>query len=139
MCLLIHGVQENDNESTDDVALAIINGDLGLNDIDVNEIQRSHRLGPKKPQRNLRSNKMYTRPIIVRFTNYRTRRNVFKQKSNLKGLNISISENLTHTRYELYKSAISKFGKGKVWTSDGRITTKVNDQYVIIKSAEDLV
>ena len=62
----------------------------------------------------------------------------FKEKRNLKGTNISRAENLTHTRYELYKSAISKFGKGKVWTSDGRITTKVNDQYVIIKSAEDL-
>ena len=59
MCLLIHGVPENDGEKTDDVALGIINGDLGINDIALNDIGRSHRLGPKKPQRNLRSNKIY--------------------------------------------------------------------------------
>ena len=39
---------------------------------------------------------------------------------------MSASEKLTHSRYELYKVSINKFGKGKLWTSDGCITTKVN-------------
>ena len=138
MCLLIHGVQESDDENTDELALAIINNDIGLNNTNINEIQRSHRLGPKKQQRNLRSNKTSNRPIIVRFTNYSTRRMVFKAKRNLKGKNISLSENLTQSRYNLYLSAINKFGKGKVWTNEGRITTKVNDRYVTINSVKDL-
>ena len=138
MCLLIHGVQESDDENTDELALAIINNDIGLNNTNINEIQRSHRLGPKKNQRNLRSNKTSNRPIIVRFTNYSTRRMVFKAKRNLKGKNISLSENLTQSRYNLYLSAINKFGRGKVWTNEGRITTKVNDRYVTINSVKDL-
>ena len=81
---------------------------------------------------------MFYRPIIVRFSNYRTRQNVFSEKRKLKGKSTSISENLTKKRYELYKSAMNKFGKGKVWSSDGRIMTKVNDRYLIISSVKDL-
>ena len=138
MCLLIHCVEEKDGEKTDELVLNVINEELGIGNTDITEIQRSHRLGPKKPQRNLRSNKMFYRPIIVRFSNYRTRQKVFSEKRKLKGKSTSISENLTKKRYELYKSAMNKFGKGKVWSSDGRIMTKVNDRYLIINSVKDL-
>ena len=77
MCLLIHGVEENDSEKPDALVLNVINNDLGIANINITEIQRSHRLGPKKSQRNLRSSKMFYRPIIVRFSNYRTRQKVF--------------------------------------------------------------
>ena len=126
MCLLIHGVEENAGENTDELVLHIINDDLGITNASINEIQRSHRLGKKKPQRNLRSNKMFHRPI----------NNSLKRK--LKGKNISVPEDLTHSRYQLYKASINKFRKGKVWTSDGRITTKVNDTYKTINSVKDL-
>ena len=45
--LLIHGIQENDRENTDELALKVINNDIGLSNIQQCEIQRSHRLGPK--------------------------------------------------------------------------------------------
>ena len=137
MCLLIHGVVEKDGEKTDELVLNVIINDLGIVNINITEIQRSHRLGPRKPQRNLRSSKMY-RPIIVRFSNYRMRQKVFSEKRKLKGTTTFISENLTKKRYVLYQSAINKFGKGKVWSSEGRITTKVNDRYMIINSVKDL-
>ena len=135
MCLLIHGVEEKDGEKTDELVLNVINKLVNIN---ITEIQRSHRLRPKKPQRNLRSSKMLYRPIIVSFSNYRTRQKVFSEKRKLKGKTTSISENLTKKRYVLYQSAINKFGKGKVWSSEGRITTKVNDRYMIINSVKDL-
>ena len=137
-CLLIHGVKEKDGEKTDELVLNVIINDLGIVNTNITEIQRSHRLGPRKPQRNLRSSKMFYRPIIVRFSNYRMRQKVFSEKRKLKGTTTSISENLTKKRYVLYQSAINKFGKGKVWSSEGRITTKVNDRYMIINSVKDL-
>ena len=45
-CLLIHGVVENMNENTDDLVLNVMNADLGLENISMVNIQRSHRLGP---------------------------------------------------------------------------------------------
>ena len=77
-CLLIHGIQENDRENTDELALQVINNDIGLSNIQQCEIQRSHRLGPKFNQkRNLRSSstnptKTPIRPILVKFTHYNT-------------------------------------------------------------------
>ena len=42
LCLLMHGVEENVNESTDDLVLSVINKDLGIN-IRLDDIERSHR------------------------------------------------------------------------------------------------
>ena len=83
-CLLIHGIQEDDRENTDQLALKVINNDIGLSNIQQCEIQRSHRLGSKFNQkRNLRSSstnptKTPIRPILVKFTNYNTRLRVYK-------------------------------------------------------------
>ena len=78
-CSLIHGFDELEGEETDSIALGIIRSKL---DISVGEldIQRSHRLGaPNK--RSLRSNmRKAPRPIIVRFTYYKKRQEVYKSK-----------------------------------------------------------
>ena len=99
-CLLLHGVEENMmQQDTDGILLNVINNDLGLTNITIEDIQRSHRLGPfKKDQRNLRSARKNPRPIIMRFSSWRDRQKVFKAKRNLKGKKISISENLTQHR-----------------------------------------
>ena len=136
-CLLIHGVVEDMNENTDDLVLNVMNADLGLENISMVNIQRSHRLGPS---RNAKPNTRSSRPraIIVRFMTFRDRNAVFRSKSKLKGKNISISENLTKFRYALYQAAISKYGKGKVWTVEGRVITKVNDRFITINTMDDL-
>ena len=51
---------------------------------------------------------------------------------------LSISENLTKKRYELYQAAITTYGRMKVWTNEGRIMTKLNDQYKTIRNMGDL-
>lgn len=138
-CLLIHGVAESDNVETDDAILSVLNNDLNLPHISINDIQRSHRLGPiKRNDRLLRSNKPRCRPIIVKFLNFRTRQEVFKVKSRLKGKHTMITESLTKNRYDLFKAALLKYGKGNVWTIEGRITTKINNNFVVIKSLNDL-
>ena len=137
-CLLIHGVPEEGDASTDDLTLGVINGHLELQDISIEKIQRTHRVGPKREQRSTRSNTLKPRPIIVRFLNYRDRQRVYKNKRKLKGKGITISENLTSSRYRLFMEAIDKLGRDKTWTMDGRITTIVNNKYEIIMKKNDL-
>ena len=133
----MHGYHEVDNENVDDIVLNVINKDLGLTDVNINDIQRS-RLEPKRQHRNTRNSKATPRPSIFRFSNFRKRQLVFKAKRNLKGKGIPLSESLTRARYELLKASIEKYGKGKVWTNEGRVVTKVGDNFVTIRSKNDL-
>ena len=90
-CLLIHGVEETVDENTDDICMDIINQRIGVN-ITIDEIERSHRVGPKKHQTSRRTK---PRPVIIRFASMRKRIEVYKNKKNLKGMNILITESLT--------------------------------------------
>ena len=49
-CLLIHGVEENQNEDTNTLSINIINEHLGL-DIQPSDIDRTHRIGNKNKMR----------------------------------------------------------------------------------------
>ena len=137
-CLLIHGVDEQSGENTDSIASNIIKDRLNVS-IDELDIQRSHRLGPPDSKRPLRSNKNKApRPIIVKFTNYKKRKEVFSSKKKLKGLGIVISENLTSNRYKIYQAAISKFDRKNVWSNEGRIFVNNNGNIVVISRLDDL-
>ena len=136
-CLLIHGIEEKDKEDTDVLAVQVAT-ELDIS-ITVDDIARSHRLGPKKTIRETRQNRIEKpRPIIVRFCSYRIRQTVFQSKKKLKGKPISITENLTKSRMMLYKKVLAKFGKGNCWTVEGRIFVKRKDGNVVINSVDDI-
>ena len=116
----------------------LLKGNLVGISLTPSDITRSHRLGTPKPSRNTRSTKVNPRPIIFQFANFRMRQEVFYSKGKLKGKNISISESLTLSRYKLLREAQAKLGNGKVWTTEGRVTTKINDRIVTINSIDDL-
>ena len=135
-CLLIHGITEMEKENTDNLVIGVISEDVGI-PIAIEDIQRSHRLGPfKNKNRNTRSTK--PRPIIVRFTDMRKRIEVFRNKKQLKGKKIVITENLTFAKHQLLLEALEKLGKNKVWSIEGRITTKIDNKLVIIESSDHL-
>ena len=136
-CLLIHGIEETENTDTDKSVCEVINNEIGIA-LSPSAIHRSHRLGPPKSHRNTRSNKVNPQPIIFRFVNFKKRQEVFYSKRKLKGKLFSLSENLTPTRYKLLKDAQAKFGIGKVWTTEGRVITKINNRSVTINNYEDL-
>ena len=140
-CLVFHGVSEEENENTDDLVLDLINNKLDLKDICIDDIQRSHRLGPKRLTSNTRSTRSGNRPrpIILRFVSYRDREKVFRTKSKLKGTKLVITENLTQRRFSLLQAALTKYGKGTTWTNEGRILTKIGERIVTINSMNDLM
>ena len=116
-CILIHGIEEKNDENTDNVVVEMINDNLGVN-ITENDLDRSHRLGKKD------SNRSKPRPIIVKLARYNTRSKIFYNKKKLKGKNISITESLTKVRMQALKEAQEEKGFKNVWSADGRIMFK---------------
>ena len=112
-CLLLHGVAENNNESTDDVVMKTIREKMGeeIRDID---IDRTHRIGKAKSDGK-------SRPIIIKFARYNTRNKVFRKKKQLKGSGVSITESLTARRISQLKKAREEHEFKNVWSVDGRI------------------
>ena len=119
-CLRISGVAEDSSENTDviviDMARAI---DVELS---LDEIERSHRVGPVKPGRN--------RDIIVKFASYRVRRKVYAERVKTKDrgyTGVFINEDLTKPRNQLFLKARKMVKSGllkSAWSSDGTILVR---------------
>ncbi|XP_052712340.1 uncharacterized protein LOC128186562 [Crassostrea angulata] len=146
-CLKFSGIPEQHNEDTDQVVLNTVNNYILKSTkitLDRYSISNSHRLGP--PQ----GSKSRPRDIIVRFTRYRDRDAVFKNKKNLKSFNtnptnnykIFVNEALTRRRALLFKKARATVKTGHAsscWTNDGKIIVKLkNDKKITIRSEEDV-
>ena len=97
-CLLVHGLEEKNNEDTDQEIINIIKNDLA-EEITIHDIDRTHRLGKRKLDNNV------PRPIIVKFTRHNVRNRIFKTKKKLKGKTVSITESLTKTKVVELKKA----------------------------------
>ena len=113
-CLLLHGINENKNEKTDDLYLAMINEQRELS-ITEADIECTHWIGK------LRDAGQKLRPIILKFVRYNYRKNVFNRKKKLKGKNIAITESLTATEMKKLKEAREICNFQNVRTSDGKI------------------
>ena len=72
-CILIHGLKEEKNESTDDRVLKLFREELN-EDVLLADLDRTHRIGKKSDS----SSK--PRPVIVKFARYNIREKVFKSK-----------------------------------------------------------
>ena len=125
-CLLLHGVRENSNENTDDIAVKTISENLDI-DIQKEDLDRTHRVG----KGNRADGK--ARPIIIKFARYNVRRNVYSNKRKLKGKSLLITESLTAARVRLLKQAQTRYGVENVWTSDGRILHKTGNNILQYK------
>ena len=125
-CILIHGLKEQKNKSTDDRVLELFREELNEEILLVN-LDRTHRIGKK------RHSNSKPRPVIVKFARYNIREKVFKSKKRLKGKNISITENLAGYRMSVLKEAREKFSFKNVWTYNGWILYKDNNDGQKIK------
>jgi len=139
----ISGIEETANEDTDTKVLSIINKELKLTDVTNEDIDRSHRVGPKSNERH--------RSILVKFRSYREKALVLKHSKHLKARNkncadvkdrIYINEDLTTRRAFLAREArkLAKDGLlDDTWTYDGRILIKdLKGLITQISSIDDL-
>ena len=72
-CLLVHGVEEQEQGSIDNIVLNVIEEHLDI-ELTVKDLGRSHRIGKS-------SSKNKRRRIIVKFISYNDRREIFNKKS----------------------------------------------------------
>lgn len=108
-CIRIFGVKEEEAEDTDKIATEVARK-IGV-ELDVNDIDRSHRVGRRDTEK--------PRPIIVKFVSYRKRSEIYRCKRRLKSTGITIRDDLTKARHALLRESISRFGLHNVWTMDG--------------------
>jgi len=109
-------------------------------DLQNNDIQRVHRLGQK------RRNKEKPRPTIVRFVSYKKRNKFRSNKRDLKNIegrqHVFVSEDLTPVRYKLLKymqkSCSDTFTSR--YTRNGNIKAKLktSEKWVAVTSPDDL-
>jgi hypothetical protein len=133
-CILIHGAAEVKGEDTDHIAVNLFNTKLNI-PINKSDLDRSHRLNTKKRNQNR------PRPIIVKFSSYNKRAEVFKVKRRLKGSGVSLSESLTAQRQQLLDTVRNNPAVATTWTLDGRIICLLNGSQnkIIIEHPKDLV
>ena len=115
-CLLVHGVEEQEQENTDNIVLSVIKEHLDI-ELLVKDLDRSHRIGK-------RNSNSECRLTIVKFISYNNRRKIFNNKKRLKGTGVSIGESLTAERMRQLKIVRDQFGFKDVWSIDGRIMYK---------------
>ena len=148
--LRVSGIPEQNNEVTDDIIIQLAS-DLNV-PISKKDIDRSHRVG--KPDtggrlgRTTKSTRQH-RDIIVKFTSYNARHNLFQMRkelpttenANLKS--IFINEDLTKIRSQILFEA-RNFRRGRklnaAYSSDGKILIRdLKDKRHIVTSLDDLV
>ena len=139
--LRISGVDQNENEDVTEKVLSLFNNTMKLSPpVSMEHIDRVHRVGPVKPGK--------SRPILVKFSMYRTRNSIFRAKKILKEVNqasnknIYVNEDLTKFRSTLlYKAREMKRQKmiTDCWSWDGTILIKDNVNKIIpIRTIADL-
>ena len=121
--LRITGIPIEANESTDEQVLDLAT-DMGV-DLHLSEIDRSHRVGQLQNGQ---------RALIVKFTSYRARQELFSLRKNLRyhdtRKNVFINEDLTSQRSKLLSEARKLVRERRLraaYTGDGKIFIKDNE------------
>lgn len=118
--LLLHGLPEDSKENIAVKVHEVLGVRMKLMQIRPECIEACHRLGT--------ANKERTRPVLVRFADYKSRSVVWKAKTALKGTRISMSEFLTKSRQNIFAAARKHFGIKNCWSSDGTIVVMLPDK-----------
>ena len=114
--MLIHGLNKNQDEDTDEVVVNKIKSGMDL-EISPGDINRTLRICVASKGKN--------RLIIVKFVRYMEAR-IYQQKDKkrLKGKKMSVTKGLTKTKMTLLKEARNKFGYSGVWRANQKIINK---------------
>ena len=119
------------------IVLKVANENLHV-DIKLEDFERSHRVG----QKNERPKKDKPRGIIIKFKSYRKRQVFISRRRKLKGLKMSIVEDLTSRNQKLLNAPRTNDKVENAWSRDERIFALLkgtNNQTRLIHNMDDLV
>ena len=119
--LKITGIDEKAGENTNVIVKKLVEEKLGVK-LEDKDIDRCHRVGMP----NIKSKK--PRKIFIKFTSYKPRSTVIKQKRKLKRTKITTQKDLTRQNQKLLKKTSRKPGVVSSWTQDGRVYVSVTSK-----------
>ena len=128
---------ENPEEDTDGMVIQMAKEHLNI-DLKHDEINRSHRVGPK----NRRGS---PRPVIVKFVSHNSKARIYRSKGRLKmggptARNLLITEDLTKKRHAMFTEARQLRNQNLIrdcWTMDGNLF--VRDMHARIQVFSDIM
>ena len=128
---------ENPEENTDGMVIQMAKEHLNI-DLKHDEINRSHRVGPK----NRRGS---PRPVIVKFVSHNSKARIYRSKGRLKmggptARNLLITEDLTKKRHAMFTEARHLRNQNLIrdcWTMDGNLF--VRDMHARIQVFSDIM
>lgn len=130
--LRIIGLQEDDNENTEEKVMHLLNNKLKINLPD-GVINECRRIGPKN------KSVSKSRVTLVNLSRCKYKHLIIKYRKLLKGTKIVITEDLSKESYSLFKDAVRELGRDvKVWSMDGNIYTVVNNTKYKIKNVSEI-
>ena len=124
------------DEVTDQVIIKVVKEKLDI-DLRPDDLDRSHRMPTRNHQRT-GERRPPTKPIIVKFSRYNIRREVYSARFKLRGTNIYVHQDLTRERSNHLFKAREHEKVAKTWTYDGRLfaLTKNSRKVNITKEAD---
>lgn len=117
--LLVHGVPETKDEQPEEALKDVLANHLKVSNSCIGAISVVHRLGAKGAK---------GRPLLVRFTSFAARSEVWGLKKALKGTGITVTEFLTKARHDIFTAARKHFGMSNAWSSEGKIIVLLPDK-----------
>ena len=118
-CVRLFGCKERPGENTDLIAMKVASDHLKV-DLKLEDIERSHRVGQRKENRD-GGGEPIPRAIIIKFKSYRKRQEYITNRRKLKGLRMSIAEDLTIRNQKLLTETGKHEKVEAAWSRDGRI------------------
>ena len=130
--------KDQEEKNADEIVLDVFRNIMGTR-ISIDEVERTHRLGRKANINSTREDRLPKsgRPIIIKFSTYRKRQEIFSNKKKLKGSDLLLTENLTKTRMHLLTKAREIVGVKNCWTVDCRIVAIRRDKKIVTISREE--
>lgn len=128
--LILTGISESPTMDLKQEVLSLLHNKLELSNINHSSLRQCFRLGIQQNTR--------PRPVVVFFSDYQIKSQIWNSKSKFKGSSISVGEFLTKTRQSVYRGARHHFGMRNVWTVDGAIFIKHPEGRTKICSQEEL-
>ena len=109
-CLLVHGIVDETVEDKEQNIIYTLQQSMNET-IQPEDIDRSHKLGKPNSSKNVKP-----RPIIVKFVRYNTCNRIYRNKKNLKGTGISVTESLTAKTINMLEKAKEEHTFTNVWS-----------------------
>ncbi|KAG5891144.1 hypothetical protein JTB14_005479 [Gonioctena quinquepunctata] len=139
-CVRIFGLQEGEDENTEDMIHNLLNKTMKLKINVTANTEYCYRVGrPNIKTTAEERNQTKPRAILIRFLKFKDRQKVMENRQQLKGSGVVIREDLSKKKLDLMKSAANKYSYRNVWSMNGEVFVNDSGRKKKIVKLSDLI